>query len=101
MNSLPPKAADRFLPLFFFALLALVAVSLAAAGPMPKRYVCDAELRSWVVLAREELGVDLSLNAVYDTLRRLGYSCLAPRPRHEKQDLEAQKKFKEENAPFL
>lgn len=33
-------------------MLAVLFVSLAAAGPMPKRYVCDAELRSWVVLAR-------------------------------------------------
>ncbi len=40
------------MPPIAFALLAVLFVSLAAAGPMPKRYVCDAELRSWVVLAR-------------------------------------------------
>ncbi|MFO0836634.1 MAG: helix-turn-helix domain-containing protein [Phycisphaerales bacterium] len=35
------------------------------------------------------------------TLHRLRYSCLAPRPRHEKQDLAAQTKFKDQTAPLL
>ena len=52
-------------------------------------------------ILREEKGVTLSLNAAYATLHRLGYSCLAPRPRHEKQDLAAQEKFKTESAPLL
>lgn len=52
-------------------------------------------------ILREEQGVELSLNATYATLHRLGYRCLAPRPRHEKQDLAAQETFKSDTAPFL
>ncbi len=42
-----------------------------------------------------------SLTTVYRTLQRLGYACLVPRPRHEKQDLEAQRQFREEIAPLF
>lgn len=71
------------------------------AGPAPRDKVCTLRGKDVQRIVRDELGVDLSLNSVYRTLHRLGYSCLAPRPRHEKQDLAAQKKFKEETAPFL
>jgi transposase len=47
-----------------------------------------------------EFGVTYSLDGVYDLLERLNYSCLAPRPRHEKNDPIAQRQFKEQ-APFL
>lgn len=70
-------------------------------GPTPHDKVCTLRGRDIRRIACEELGVDISLNGVYRTLRRMNYSCLAPRPRHEKQDLEAQKKFREERAPFL
>ncbi len=71
------------------------------AGPTPRDKVCTLRGKDMRRIAREELNVDISLNGVYRTLHRLGYSCLTPRPRHEKQDLEAQKTFKEEAAPFL
>lgn len=71
------------------------------AGPTAADRVCTLRGEDVRRIAREELAVDLSLNAVYATLRRLGYSSLAPRPRHEKQDLEAQRKFKDESAPLL
>ena len=71
------------------------------AGPTEADGVCALRGKDVQRIARDELGVDLSLNAVYASLHRLGYSCLAPRPRHEKQDPEAQQKFKEEDAPFL
>jgi len=71
------------------------------AGPTPADRVCTLRGRDVQRIAREELGVDLSLNGAYRTLHRLGYSCLAPRPRHEKQDPAAQTKFREETAPFL
>jgi hypothetical protein len=35
---------------------------------------------------------------VYNLLRRLGFSCLSPRPRHEKNDPAAMEKF-EQDAP--
>ena len=45
-------------------------------------------------LLEREFGVVYSLWGVYDLLHRLGYSCLCPRPRHEKADPKAQQKFK-------
>ena len=71
------------------------------AGATPADKVCTLRGRDIQRIAREELGVDLSLNGAYRTLHRLGYSCLAPRPRHEKQDLAAQKTFRDGAAPLL
>ncbi len=71
------------------------------AGPTPADKVCTLRGRDVQRIAREELGADVSLATVYRTLRKMGYSCLAPRPRHEKQDPEAQRKFREESAPFF
>jgi transposase len=45
--------------------------------------------------------VKYTLDGIYPLLHRLGYSCLAPRPRHEKQDLAAQRAFSEQSAPLL
>jgi len=71
------------------------------AGPTAQDKVCTLRGRDIQRIARDELGVDISLNGVYRTLHRLRYSCLAPRPRHEKQDLAAQTQFKEQTAPLL
>ncbi len=71
------------------------------AGPTEADGVCTPRGRGVRRIAKEELGADLSLTCVYRTMRAMGYSCLAPRPRHEKQNLDAQKNFKEERAPFL
>ena len=45
-------------------------------------------------LLEREFGVVYSLRGVYDLLYRLGYSCLCPRPQHEKADPQAQDEFK-------
>ena len=71
------------------------------AGPTSKDKVCTLRGKDIKRIINDELGVKLSVSAAYATLHRLGYSCLAPRPRHEKQDLQAQAKFKHESAPFL
>jgi transposase len=71
------------------------------AGPTEADKVCTLRGKDVQRILAEEMGVKLSLNAAYATLHRLGYSCLAPRPRHEKQDLAAQEKFKTEAAPLL
>jgi transposase len=63
--------------------------------------VCTLRGKDLQRIARDELGVAVGLSSVYRTLERMGYSCLAPRPRHEKQDLAAQCKFKHETAPLL
>jgi transposase len=71
------------------------------AGPLPEDKVCTLRGKDVQRIIRHELGVDLSLSAVYRTLERMDYSCLAPRPRHEKQDQAAQVKFREQTAPFF
>lgn len=71
------------------------------AGPTEQDKVCTLRGRDVQRIIREEFGVEVSLNAAYRTLHRMGYSCLAPRPRHEKQDVAAQEKFKSESAPLL
>lgn len=71
------------------------------AGPTPADKVCTLRGKDIQRIAREELGTSVSLSCVYRTLDQMEYSCLVPRPRHEQQDPEAQKKFKEETAPFL
>ena len=71
------------------------------AGPTHKDKVCTLRGKDVRRIIQEEFGVKLSLNAAYRTLHRMGYSCLAPRPRHEKQDLAAQEKFKTQSAPLF
>jgi transposase len=71
------------------------------AGPTQHDRVCRLRGKDVQRIILEEFGVKLSLNAAYRTLHRMGYSCLAPRPRHEKQDLAAQEKFKTEIAPLF
>jgi len=45
-------------------------------------------------LLEREFGVVYSFRGIYDLLYRLGYSCLCPRPQHEKADPRAQEGFK-------
>jgi transposase len=71
------------------------------AGPGPDDGVCTLRGKDVQRILECEFGVKYTLDGVYPLLHRLGYSCLAPRPRHEKQDPEAQKRFKEESAPLL
>ena len=71
------------------------------AGPTEKDRVCTLRGKDVQRIIREEFGKDISLNGAYRTMHRMGLSCLAPRPRHEKQDLAAQEKFKAEHAPLF
>jgi transposase len=64
------------------------------AGPGEQDGVCVLRGKDVQRILDREFGVRLSLNAAYATLHRLGYSCLAPRPRHEKQDRAKQEAFK-------
>ena len=56
------------------------------AGVTNNDKVCTLRGKDLQRIIQEELGVKQSISSVYRTLHRLGYSCLAPRPRHEKQD---------------
>jgi transposase len=71
------------------------------AGPTQADGVCTLRGKDVQRILEREFGVKYTLDGVYPLLHRLGYSCLSPRPRHEKQDLAAQTKFKEESAPLL
>jgi transposase len=72
-----------------------------AAGPTDADGgVCTLRGRDVVRILEAEFGVRHTIGSVYSVLRRIGYSCLAPRPRHEKNDPQAVDAFKAQ-APFL
>lgn len=50
-------------------------------------------------LIEREYGVVYSLTGLYDWLHRMGFSYLAPRPRPERSDPEAQEAFKKNSRP--
>jgi len=70
------------------------------AGPQPGDGVCTLRGRDIQRILDQQFGVTYSLNGVYDLLHRLGYSCLKPRPRHEKNDPQAMENFRRA-APLL
>ena len=70
------------------------------AGPTPADGVCTLRGKDVVAILEREFGVKYSLDGAYDLLERLGYSCLTPRPLHEKSDPAAAEDFKA-RAPLL
>lgn len=70
------------------------------AGARPEDGVCTLRGRDVVAILEREYGVKYTLGGAYDLLERLGYSCLTPRPRHEKADPAAVEQFKEQS-PLL
>jgi transposase len=70
------------------------------AGPTEADGVCTLRAKDIRRILQEEFGVEYSLAGVYDLLHRLGFSCLAPRPRHRKNDPAAMQQWVEQ-APLL
>lgn len=70
------------------------------AGPRPSDGVCTLRGKDVVRILQSEFGVKYTLGGAYDLLERLGYSCLSPRPLHEKADPAAVEQFKQ-HAPLL
>jgi transposase len=70
------------------------------AGPTARDGVCTLRAKDIQRILREEFGVEYTVAGVYDLLHRLGFSCLAPRPRHRKND-PAQMQQWVEQAPLL
>ncbi len=70
------------------------------AGPTETDSVCTLRAKDIRRILQQEFGVKYSLAGVYDLLHRLGFSCLAPRPRHRKND-PAQMQQWVEQAPLL
>src|SRR5271170_4428149 len=70
------------------------------AGPTEADGVCTLRGRDAVRILETEFQASYTLDGAYALLHRLGYSCLTPRPRHEKNDPAAVQNFKD-NAPLL
>lgn len=70
------------------------------AEPTEADGVCTLRAKEAQRILREEFGVEYTLGGVYDLLHRLGFSCLAPRPRHRKNDPEQVRQWLD-NAPLL
>lgn len=70
------------------------------AGPRASDGVCTLRGKDVVAILEREFGVTYSLDGAYDLLERLGYSCLSPRPLHEKSDPAAIADF-QDRAPLL
>ena len=91
----PPGAAPKLSPAQAAKLKARL-----DAGPLPADGVCALRGKDVVRILEAEFGVRHTIGSVYSVLHRLGYSCLAPRPRHERNDPEAGAAFRRD-APFL
>lgn len=70
------------------------------AEPTEADGVCTLRAKEAQRILREEFGVEYTLGGVYDLLHRLGFSSLAPRPRHRKNDPEQMQQWLND-APFL
>ena len=70
------------------------------AEPTEAEGVCTRRAKEAQRILREEFGVEYTLGGVYDLLHRLGFSSLAPRPRHRKNDPEQMQQWLDD-APFL
>ena len=70
------------------------------AEPTEADGVCTLRAKEAQRILREEFGVAYTLGGVYDLLHRLGFSSLAPRPRHRKNDPEAMEQWLDD-APLL
>ena len=63
--------------------------------------VCTLRGKDAVAILGKEFGVKYTLDGAYDLLHRLGYSCLVPRPKHEKNDPAKMVEFEQVTAPLL
>jgi transposase len=65
-------------------------------GPMAEDGVCSLRGVDVQHILRQEFNLLRRLSSVYAILHRLKYSCLCPRPRHQKANPEAQAQFVEQ-----
>ena len=63
--------------------------------------ICTFRGKDVCRLIEQEFGVVHTLGGIYDVLRRLGYSSLAPRPRHRKNDPQAMRQYVQTDAPLF
>lgn len=70
------------------------------ADPTEADGVCTLRAKDAQRILREEFAVEYTLGGIYDLLHRLGFSSLAPRPRHRKNDPQQMQQWLEQ-APLL
>jgi hypothetical protein len=70
-------------------------------GPREEDGVCTLRGKDALATLEQGFGVRYTLNGAYGLLHRLRLSCLAPRPRHEKQDRAAQEQFTRVSDPLF
>jgi len=70
-----------------------------AARPTPEDQVCTLRGEDVRRILQQEFGVLRKLSSVYYLLHSLGYSSLAPRPRHVQADAARQELFKKATCP--
>ena len=70
------------------------------AGPTQADGVCSLRAKEAQRILEKEFGVEYTLPGIYDLLHRLALSCLAPRPRHHKNDPDQMQPWLDE-APLL
>ena len=70
-----------------------------AAGPRSEDGVCTLRGKDIRRILEQEFGVCRKLSSVYYLLHRLGYSSLAPRPRHPQANPVRQEEFKKKSCP--
>ena len=75
-------------------------VQRVKAGATPRDGVASLRGRQIQGILDREFGKTFSLNGVYQLLKRHGFVCLEPRPRHPRQNPAAAKAFKR-RAPLL
>lgn len=68
------------------------------SGAQPRDGVCTLRGEDVRRILAEEFGAQYTLSGTYALLHRIGYSSLAPRPRHPEADEAAQEEF-EKNSP--
>lgn len=70
-----------------------------ADGPTAEDQVCTLRGQDIQRILKQEFGILRKLSSVYYLLHVLGYSCLAPRPRHAQADPARQTLFKKVTCP--
>lgn len=70
------------------------------SGARPGDRVCTLRGKQVVQILEREFGATYTLAGAYNLLHRLGFSCLRPRPRHEKNNPKKAEEFKQ-RAPLL
>ncbi len=88
----PPKLSPSHIPSFIARVL---------SGPKPEDRVSVFTGKDYQRILKEEFATDLCLSSCYELLHRLGFSCLIPRPTHEKNDPEKMKEWLEEAPRFV